>query len=129
MKVFIVDDSVVVRDRLITMLSDLSGIDVVGHARDTHVAMGAIKALNPDVVILDLNIPGKGGIKVLQYTKQELPATKVVILTNYAYPQYRKRCLEAGAEVFLDKSTEFERIPVVFAEWMQPLPQHKSDHQ
>jgi DNA-binding NarL/FixJ family response regulator len=118
MRVFIVDDSMIVRERLISMLSDLDGINVVGHAQETQEAIGSIERQKPDVVILDLHLPGGGGIKVLQQTKKAMPDTKVIILTNYDYPQYKKKCLEAGAEVFMDKLTEFERVPTLVAQWM-----------
>lgn len=120
MNVYIVDDSVILRDRLISMLSDLAGLHVVGQASDTQEAMHGIQRLKPDVVILDLHLPGGGGIKVLRYTKQESPATKVIILTNYDYPQYRNTCLAAGADLFVDKLTEFDRVPALVAQWMTP---------
>jgi DNA-binding NarL/FixJ family response regulator len=118
MKIFIVDDSMIVRERLISMLSDLDGASVIGSAQETGQAMGAIKELKPDVLILDLNLPGGGGIKVLEYTKQETPETRIIILTNYDYPQYRKKCLEAGADVFMDKLTEFDQVPSLVTQWM-----------
>ena len=118
MKIFIVDDSMIVRERLISMLSDLDGASVIGSAQETGQAMGAIKELKPDVLILDLNLPGGGGIKVLEYTKQEMPETRIIILTNYDYPQYRKKCLEAGADVFMDKLTEFDQVPSLVTQWM-----------
>jgi DNA-binding NarL/FixJ family response regulator len=118
MKIFIVDDSMIVRERLISMLSDLDGAFVVGSAQETLEATQAIKELKPDVVILDLNLPGGGGIKVLEYIKQHTPGTKVIILTNYDYPQYRKKCLEAGADVFMDKLTEFDQVPNLVTQWM-----------
>lgn len=118
MKIFIVDDSIIVRERLISMLSDLEGASVVGSAQETQEAMGAIKELKPDVVILDLNLPGGGGVKVLEHIKLHAPGTKVIILTNYDYPQYRKKCLEAGADVFMDKLTEFDQVPTLVTQWM-----------
>jgi len=120
MTVYIVDDSVILRERLVCMLSDLEGLSVVGQASETREAMEGIRQLKPDVVILDLHLPGGGGIKVLRQTKQDAPATKVVILTNYDYPQYRNTCFEAGADLFVDKLTEFDRVPALVAQWMAP---------
>lgn len=120
MNVYIVDDSMILRERLVSMLSDLDGLRIVGQASETREAMEGIQRLKPDVVILDLHLPGGGGIKVLRYTKQETPATKVIILTNYDYPQYRNTCFEAGADLFVDKLTEFDRVPALVAQWMMP---------
>jgi len=114
MKVFIVDDSTVLRERVIEMLSELPGIEIIGHAQNVSDALSAIKKLNPDVVILDIRIPGGSGIDVLQDIKKEKEAPMVIILTNYPYPQYRKKCLGLGADYFFDKSTEFEKVTELF---------------
>lgn len=114
MKVFIVDDSAVLRERVIEMLSELPGIEIIGHAQNVPDALSAIKKLNPDVVILDIRIPGGNGMDVLQDIKQKKGAPMVIILTNYPYPQYRKKCLGLGADYFFDKSTEFEKVTELF---------------
>jgi len=110
MKVLIVDDSEVVRERLRTMLSELKGVEVIGQAESSKEAIGAIRKLKPDAVILDIQMSGGNGIKVLEKIKEEMPSTKVIMLTNYPYPQYRKKCMDAGADYFFDKSTEFEKV-------------------
>ena len=114
MKVFIVDDSAVLRERVIEMLSELPGIEIIGHAQNVPDALSAIKKLNPDVVILDIRLPGGNGMDVLQDIKQKKGAPMVIILTNYPYPQYRKKCLGLGADYFFDKSTEFEKVTELF---------------
>lgn len=68
------------------------------------------RLLRPDVVILDINMPGGSGIEVLHDIKQLSPSPRVIMLTNYSQPQYRRKCLDAGADHFFDKSTEFEKI-------------------
>lgn len=113
MKVFIADDSTVLRERLVEMLSELPGIEIVGYAQDVPEALTSIKKLNPDVVILDIRMPGGSGIDVLQEIKKDKQAPLVIVLTNYPYPQYRKKCLGLGADYFFDKSTEFEKITEV----------------
>jgi DNA-binding NarL/FixJ family response regulator len=113
-KVFIADDSLIVREHLVTMLEELAGIKVVGQAENVAEAISAIRILQPDVVILDIRMPGGNGIDVLQTIKQDEVAPMVIILTNYPYPAYRQKCLQAGADFFLDKSTEFDQIPELF---------------
>ncbi len=110
-KVFIADDSLIVRERLITMLDEVTEIDIVGQAESVAEAINAIRNLQPDVVILDIRMPGGSGIDVLQNIKQAETAPTVIILTNYPYRGYRQKCLQAGADFFLDKSTEFDQIP------------------
>ena len=114
MKVFIADDSKVLCERLIEMLSDVPGVEIIGHAQNVSESLAAIKKLNPDIVILDIRMPGGSGIDVLQAIKQDKKAPMVIMLTNYPYPQYRKKCLGLGADYFFDKSTEFEKVTELF---------------
>ena len=110
MKVFMADDSKLILERLRVMLSDLSEIEIISEASNGIGAIKAIKKLNPDVVILDIKMPGVGGIDVLKYIKKNNQNIKVIMLTNYPYPQYRKKCTELGADYFFKKSTEFENV-------------------
>lgn len=113
-KVFIADDSRIVREHLVTLLDELTGVEIVGQAENVAEAISGIRNLQPDVVILDIRMPDGSGIDVLQNIKQDEVAPMVIILTNYPYPGYRQKCLQAGADFFLDKSTEFDQIPKLF---------------
>ena len=113
-KVFIADDSLIVREHLVTMLEELAGIEIAGQAGNVAEAISAIRLLKPDAVILDILMPGGSGIKVLQNIKQDGVGPMVIILTNYPYPAFRQKCLQVGADFFLDKSTEFDQIPELF---------------
>jgi DNA-binding NarL/FixJ family response regulator len=113
LRVFISDDSVSVRERLVAMALELPEVDVVGQAEDAPGSLDAIRHTQPDVVILDIRMPGGSGIEVLRSLKKMTPAPAVIMLTNFAYEQYRKKCEAAGADFFLDKSTEFDQIPLV----------------
>lgn len=95
------------RERMLALLSEISGITVVGHAEDELGAIERIDTLLPDVVILDLNLQSGSGFEVLKNIKQRHPATKVMVLTNYADDFYVKRCMDAGADYFFDKSFQF----------------------
>jgi DNA-binding NarL/FixJ family response regulator len=112
--VFIADDSRIVRERLVTMLDELAEVEIVGQAENVAEAISAIRIVKPDVVILDIRMPGGSGIDVLQEIKQDEVAPMIIMLTNYPYPAYRQKCLQAGADFFLDKSTEFDQIPYLF---------------
>ncbi len=110
MKVFVVEESAVIRQRLKRLLAEVPQLQVVGEAGDAHVALAAILEQKPDVVLLDLHLLNGNGIDVLQRLKQERMAPAVIILTDYPYPEYRQLCLDAGADFFLIKSSEFEQI-------------------
>jgi len=113
MKVFLADDSHAVLERIREMLSSLPEIEIIGWASDVPEALDSIRETKPEAVILDLAMPNGSGIEVLKTIKHERPETIVVVLTNYAFPQHRRRCVEAGADAFLDKSAEFAEIPQV----------------
>ena len=110
MKVFMVEDSAVIRERLKRLLAELPEVQVVGETGDAQVGLAAILEQRPDVVLLDIHILNGNGIDVLQRLKQERVAPAVIILTDYPYPEYRRVCLDAGADFFFVKSTEFEQI-------------------
>jgi DNA-binding NarL/FixJ family response regulator len=113
MRVFIADDSSLVVERLAGLLEEVSGVEFVGHAADVTQAVDDILELKPDALILDLHMPGGSGLDVLRALRSlhlELP---VIICTNYSDSEYRDECLSAGANFFLDKSTEFEKIPSI----------------
>lgn len=119
MKVFIVDDSALVRERIITMISEHPGIEITGQAENALEGIDSIRKLKPDVVILDIRMPGGNGIEVLKNIKKNSSGPTIIILTNYPYPQYRKKCMEAGADFFFDKSTEFNKIIEVIKKLIQ----------
>ena len=110
MKIFIADDSELMRNRLITLLSGIEDIEIIGLAGDCSSATESIKKLLPDIVILDIRMPGGSGIEVLQKIKKDKNVPVIIMLTNYAYPQYEQKCFESGADFFLDKSEDFPKI-------------------
>ena len=110
MRILIADDSAVVRARLISLLADLRGIEVVGQAEDAIEARNLAEKLRPDVAILDLRMPKGSGADVLSDLKKLDPVFKVIMLTNYSNPENRKKCIDGGADYFFDKSNEFQKV-------------------
>jgi DNA-binding NarL/FixJ family response regulator len=109
-RVYLVDDSELVRKRLVDMLTDIENVEIVGQTGDPEEAETEIRKLSPDVVVLDIKLPGKNGIEVLRDIRKNVPTPLVIMLTNYPYDQYRRECTDAGADYFLHKATEFEKI-------------------
>ncbi|HEY2548643.1 MAG TPA: response regulator transcription factor [Candidatus Acidoferrum sp.] len=122
MKVFIADDSRVVVERLADLLREVRGVQLVGRANDAREAILAIGKTNPDAVILDLQMPGGSGLEVLRSIRRSHPSVWVLICTNYPHPQYRQECVAAGADYFLDKSAEFEKIPEILRDLTRRSP-------
>ena len=116
MRVLIVDDSKIVCDGLQQMLINIADVEIVGQVNNGKDAIATISESKPDVVILDIRLPGLSGIDVLKDIRNKKLPIRVIMLTNYTYPQYRKKCKELGADYFFDKVAEIEEIPNVIAE-------------
>ena len=111
MKVLIVDDSAIIRQRIVEMLDDVEGVDVVGQTDNAEEGVAMAGAMRPDVAIVDLNLRNGGnGMDVLDAIRRNGAQSIVIVLTNHAEPINRAACLAAGADYFFDKSTSFERI-------------------
>jgi len=109
-KVLLADDSKLVRERLAVQLCELEKVELVGETDYIPELLELIQRLKPDVVDLDIHMPGGNGIQALAAIKKEPGSPVVIMLAMLPYPQYRKRCLEAGAEFFFDKATEFDLV-------------------
>jgi len=114
--VFIVDDSAQIRARLAEMLARMERVRLVGEAQCARDAIERIRRTSPDCVLLDLRLVGDSGLDVLRAIHPESPRIAFIVLTNHSESQYRDASLRAGATHFLDKSTEFERVPSLLAE-------------
>jgi DNA-binding NarL/FixJ family response regulator len=123
LSVVLVEDSAVVRERLVDLLDDEPGIEIVGEYADAQSAIDGIANANPDVVLLDIKLAAGSGMQVLNFITQYAPRVKVIVLSNYAEPQYRSRYLAAGALEVLDKSNEFDRVPTLLRALAEREPQ------
>lgn len=121
MRVYIAEDSLLIRERLRDMLSEFPRIDIVGEAGDALTATREIHELHPDVVILDIRMPKGNGMGVLKKIDRNDSPPVVIMLTNYPYPRYKKKCMELGANFFFDKSTEFGKVSEVILQLNQDL--------
>jgi len=109
-KVLVADNSVLVRERLVALVSEVEAIDLVGQAGNAGETLGCVDRFHPDVVILDSRTIGRNGLHVLKRIKAGRAAPVVIVLSTDPYPQYREMCRQLGADFFLDKDTEFERV-------------------
>lgn len=99
-----------VRERVAELLQAIAGVDLIGAYDDATSAMDGIRDGAPDVVLLDIKLRGSNGMEVMHHIVQSKIDTKVIVLTNYAEPQYRELFLRQGAHAVLDKSNEFHRV-------------------
>ncbi len=103
-RVMIVDDHLVVRQGLRSMLADAQDVDVVGEAANAIDAIKKIAESDPDVLLLDIRMPGMDGIRLLHDLNHRAPDLKVIILTNYAEEQFLLGAFRAGAYGYLLKN-------------------------
>jgi DNA-binding NarL/FixJ family response regulator len=120
LRVLLVDESSIVRERLKAFLSEVPKVEIVGQAENEPDALDLIERLNPEVVVLDIQLCDRSGIDLLQKIKKEKRPPLVAILTNLSDPQYRKKCLDVGADFFFDKSSEFEKVAEVIKKASNP---------
>lgn len=105
MRVLIVDDHERIRRGIRVLLSGMENVDICGEAVDGHEALARAKALHPDVIIMDMNIPGPNGIEVTRAIRSTFPGTEVIIISQHDIPQARSEALRAGAVTYLPKSS------------------------
>lgn len=109
-KVFLADDHAVVRDGLRLILEAQEDITVVGEAADGHQAIDRVLKAKPDVVIMDIAMPGLNGIEATLQILKSCPSVKVLILSMHSSPEYISRALKAGAFGFLLKESAGKEV-------------------
>ena len=112
LKTYIVEDSPVIRENLIATLEELGPVQVVGWAADEDTALRwlADPANDAELVIVDLFLKVGSGLGVLRESALLLRGLRLVVLSNYATPDVRRKCLELGAERVFDKSGDIEDL-------------------
>ena len=117
-RVVIVEDSPIIRARLAETLSEIPNLEIIGQAESESDALALLGGGGWDAVVLDLQLKEGTGLGVLKKLKQggRPSNTKVIVFTNYAFPQYRDRSLSLGADFFFDKAREFHRVRDVVAD-------------
>lgn len=127
MRVFIVDDSALMRSRIAEAALSVSGVLVSGSCSDVTDAYRRIRELKPDALIVDIQLRDGNGLDVVKQIKTERPEIKALVLSNSASSQYRRVALLAGADQFLDKSMEFNQLTTIFSAWLVHFQQlHRS---
>lgn len=110
MKILIADDSDIVRKRLVDIFRMPGVAYSVLEARSAEEAIKHLEREDPDIAILDIQMPGGSGIDVLRHIRVTTTGAVVIMYTSYPYPQYRERCMAEGADYFFDKTTESREL-------------------
>jgi DNA-binding NarL/FixJ family response regulator len=109
-KVFLVEDAPLLRERLEALIAAIAGASVVGHASGAREAVAGILAARPDVVVLDIHLAEGNGFDVMRALRAAQFAPEIHVLTNYPLDGYRAAALRLGARGFFDKSSEIPQL-------------------
>jgi DNA-binding NarL/FixJ family response regulator len=109
-RVFLVEDSPLVRERLVAMLASVAGATILGCAAGADEAVRSILSARPDAVVLDLRLAQGSGFDVLRAVHEQAPEIDFYVLSNLSGDPYRRRAEQFGARGFFDKTGEFERV-------------------
>jgi two-component system invasion response regulator UvrY len=110
MKILICDDHKIVRDGLRQILQQLQGVTLIGEAGDGNEALNLLKSNDFDIILLDISLPGRSGLEVLQTVKERWPSTNVLMLSMLPQEQYALRAIKLGASGYLTKDTASEEL-------------------
>jgi DNA-binding NarL/FixJ family response regulator len=109
-RILIVDDHPIVRQGLHSLLSNHADLQIVAEAEQAQQALAIARQDPPDVVLLDIRLPGVNGIEAARQLYRECPQTRVIMLTSYDDDEYLVGALEAGARAYLLKSVSDETL-------------------
>jgi DNA-binding NarL/FixJ family response regulator len=107
-RIILVDDHQVVRDGLQHMLEQEEDLDVIGQSADAEETLAQIEELSPDIVLMDIKMPGVDGIELTRQVKRKFPSCNVIMLT--LYDQYLNQAMEAGASGYLLKDIKCDEL-------------------
>ncbi len=112
-KIYIVEDSELIRQRIDRLISFVDEVEIAGYSDNVDEAIDDIKRLKPEVVILDISVEKVKGLKMIYNIKQIDPPPTVIMFTNYDFESYREKSFENGADYYLDKSHDFEKVTLI----------------
>ena len=111
-RVYLVDDQTMIRSALKNLLNNSQGIEVVGDQGDARQAVEEIPQIRPDVVLLDITMPGLSGLDAIRLIRKASPKTKVVMLTHHEGHSFVEQALQSGAEGYLSKSSNEAELTI-----------------
>jgi len=116
LRVLLVEDSIVLQERLRELLEFIPGVAVIDTAVSESAAVEVVRSRPVDAMILDLRLKQGTGFGVLRALAKLPHRAVAIVLTNYALPQYRREAMALGVRYFLDKSCEFDQLASVLRE-------------
>ena len=109
-RLLLAEDQVMIREALAALLSFEGDIEVVAQVGRGDEVMAAAQAANPDVAVLDIEMPGMDGLAAAAALKRTFPDIKIVILTTFGRPGFLRRAMESGVSAFLSKDSPADKL-------------------
>ena len=109
-RVVLADDHTIVRTGLKEILAAIEDIEVVGEATNGHEVMARVRALDFDVRVLDMSMPGRSGIELIKQVRREKARLRILVLSMHSEEQYAVRALKAGASGYLTKESAADEL-------------------
>lgn len=106
----VIDDSQLIAERLVELLKKAKNIQRTLLGSNYAEGMKILEENAIDVILLDINLPGKSGIELLKHINKTQYPVKVIMVTNESNPMYKKTCMKLGAYAYFDKSNEYENL-------------------
>jgi DNA-binding NarL/FixJ family response regulator len=133
LRVTLADDHALVRAGMRALLEEMGGVEVVGETGDGVDALRLVAEKKPDVALVDISMPGLGGLEVAARVRKDHAATRVMILSMHADDEYVRRALAAGATGYLLKNADREQMALALRAvargetWLSPELSQKGD--
>ncbi|HEY0745960.1 MAG TPA: response regulator [Steroidobacteraceae bacterium] len=118
-QVFLVEDSIVLSERLIELLGAMPDVNLVAAVDTENAAVDYLRRLPADVVLLDLHLKQGTGFGVLRAIAKMRTRPQIIVLTNYDLPEYMQASMSLGASYFLDKACDLARLPLIIREILE----------
>lgn len=110
LKILLADDQKLIQQKLQQMLSPKANLQVVGTAGDGERAIALVESLNPDVVLIDIEMPRMNGIEAAKIIDRRFPNCKILVLSSHENPEYVQQIISAGADGYILKNTPAEDL-------------------
>jgi two-component system invasion response regulator UvrY len=118
MNVLLVEDSIMIRAHMTSVLANIAGVRVVGHAGSEDEAVDLIKSVQPDVILMDFSLEVGNGINVLRRVRTAGCTSRVMMLSNNMTEHLRALSIELGAHRYFDKGRELDKAIEQIKDWL-----------
>lgn len=113
LKILLVEDSILTAEQVCDLIREVDASIVLSVATTENDAVAAVSEFAPDIVVLDLRLKQGSGFSVLRKLAPQEPKPSIIVLTNYALPNFREYAVLSGADYFLDKALEMDSLPAI----------------